>query len=136
MAGGNEAIGGGGFHHVAIRVAGFEEAVRFYTEGLGMVEKVRWGQGDGRAVMLDTGDGNYVEIFAGGDGEAGKGAILHYALRTGDVDAAIERARAAGAEVTMEPRDVAIPSDPALPVRSAFCKAPGGEVIAFFHERS
>ena len=135
MRGSNDAIGGGAFHHVAIQVADFDAAVRFYTEGLGFTEKVRWGDGDGRAIMLDGGDGTCVELFAGGDADLPAAPILHIALCTDDVDAAIARVRAAGAEITVEPKDVDIPSDPPLPVRIAFCKAPTGETIEFFHER-
>jgi len=138
MAGQNAAIGGGGFHHLAIRCRDFDASVKFYTEGLGFTEKIAWGEGDGRAVMLDTGDGNYVEIFAGGpDAPKPEGAVLHFALRTGNCDAAIARARAAGAEVTVAPKDVTIPSRPApTPVRIAFCKGPDGEVIEFFQNET
>ena len=80
-----------------------------------------------------TGDGNYLEIFAGGGEPKPEGAVLHFALRTTDCDTAIERAREAGAEVTVEPKDVDIPSTPEpTPVRIAFCKGPDGEVIEFF----
>ena len=134
MKGSNTAIGGGGFHHVAIRAFDFDASVRFYTEALGFVEKMRWGEGPKRAIMLDAGDGNYLEIFANGaPGQKPEGAILHFALRTTDVDAAIERARAAGAEVTIEPKDVHLQSTPGpTSIRLAFCKGPDGEVIEFF----
>jgi glyoxylase I family protein len=84
--------------------------------------------------MLDTGDGSCLEVFAGGaDGPQPEGAVLHFALRTTDCDAALARARAAGAEVTMEPTRVDIPTRPRpTPVRIAFCKGPDGEVIEFF----
>ena len=134
MAGHNTTMGGGGFHHFAIKVRDFDAVKRFYVEALGFTEKITWGAGDGRAVMLDTGDGNYLEIFAGGSGEPQpEGVLLHFALRTSNCDAALERARAAGAEVTMEPKDVLIPSNPApTPVRIAFCKGLAGETIEFF----
>jgi len=131
----NDTIGGGGFHHVAFRAPDFDKAVRFYTEGLGFTEKIRWGEGSRRAILLDTGDGNYVEIFAmEEDGEApGEGAILHYALRTRDVEAAVEKAARAGAVVTMDPESVKIPAAQGeTPVRIAFVKGPCGEVIEFF----
>ena len=138
MAGHNKAIGGGGFHHVAIKVANFDESVTFYTRAMGFTEFARWGKGDGRAILLDCGDGNFFEVFAGGKPAptgakaGGDGPIVHVALRSDDVDGAIARARAGGAEITMEPKDVTIPSDPPKPVRIAFCRAPGGEVIEFF----
>jgi len=136
VTGHNQTIGGGGFHHVAMKAVDFDASVRFYTQALGFTEAVRWGDGDGRAVMLDSGDGACLEIFAGGKAGGGEGPLLHFALRTTDVDAALGRARAAGAKVTMEPKDVTIPSQPPLPVRIAFCKGPDGEVIEFFHDRS
>lgn len=133
MPGTNSTLGGGGFHHVAIRARDFDASVRFYTQALGFVEKIRWGQAEKRAIMLDTGDGNYLEIFAGGTGEKPEGSILHFALRTTNTDAALERARAAGAVVTMEPKSVDIQSTPHVtPVRIAFCKGPDGEIIEFF----
>jgi glyoxylase I family protein len=129
----NAKIGGGGFHHVAIRAQDFDASVHFYTEALGFTEKISWVEGKGRATMLDAGDGNCMEIFAGGDGPKAEGSILHFALRTDDCDAALERARATGAEVTMEPKDVTIESTPEpTPIRIAFCKGPHGEIIEFF----
>ena len=133
----NKTIGGGGFHHVAIRSANWEAAVKFYTEVLGCVEKVRWGEGDGRAIMLDTGDGNYIEIFAGGTKDPKpEGSIIHYALRTDNVDAAIGRARAAGCPITIEPKTVNPPhmKPSSIQFRVGFCKGPDGEVIEFFQE--
>jgi glyoxylase I family protein len=132
--GSNTAIGGGGFHHVAIRAHDFDASVRFYTQALGFVERIRWGEGSKRAVMLDVGDGNYIEIFAGvTPGPKPEGAILHFALRTSDCDAALARARAAGAEVTVEPKGINLPSVPGpTAIRIVFCKGPDGEVIEFF----
>jgi glyoxylase I family protein len=136
MANNNKTIGGGGFHHVALRSANWEASVKFYTEVLGCVEKVRWGEGDGRAILLDTGDGNYIEIFAGGSADSKPdGSIIHFALRTDDVVAAIERARAAGAPITVEPKIVTPPHMKPNPIQLhvGFCKGPDGEVIEFFN---
>ena len=134
----NKTIGGGGFHHVAIRAHDFDASVRFYGETLGFQQKIAWGEGDKRAVMMDTGDGNYLEIFAGGtQGAKAEGAILHFAIRTDDCDAALERARAAGVEVTKEPASLDIPSRPGpTPVRIAFFKGPDGEVIELFQNET
>lgn len=139
MKGTNSAIGGGGFHHVAMRVSDFDASLRFYVQALGFSPRISWGQGDGRAVMLDTGDGNYLEIFAGGaaatEPAAAKppaGTVLHFALRTGSCDEAVSRARKAGARITVEPKDVDLPSIPVTKVRIAFCTGPDGEIIEFF----
>ena len=60
----NEIIKGMGFHHVALKAADYESAYKFYTEGLGMKLYATWGEGDGRAAMLDLGDGGILELFA------------------------------------------------------------------------
>ncbi len=125
---------GPGFHHVAIRATNFEASVRFYEEGLGLVRKFGWGEGDSRAALMDMGDGNYVEIFTGrGDGEIPEGGILHFALRTSDTDAAYARAMAAGATSIAAPKD-ATPAhaDRPLTFRIAFIRGPAGETIEFF----
>jgi glyoxylase I family protein len=131
----NEKIAGGGFHHVAIRVRDFDRSVAFYSDVLGFVKKIEWGQEPGRAIMLDTGDGNYLELFErpSQPRPSEEGVLLHFALRTSDCSAALERARSAGCEVTTEPKDVVIKSAPRpTPVRLAFFKGPDGEVIELF----
>jgi Glyoxalase/Bleomycin resistance protein/Dioxygenase superfamily len=88
----------------------------------------------GRVVQCHTGDGNYLEIFANGSAEPKpEGCIIHFALRTDNCDAAVERARAAGVVITTEPKDVVIQSIPKpTPVRLAFCEGPDGEIISSF----
>jgi len=138
----NPTIGGGGFHHVAIRARDFDAAVSFYTDVMGFVPAVAWKLADGtRATMLDTGDGNYLEIFERpNQAPPPKGtehAILHFAIRTSDVGAATERARGAGCEITMEPKDVDIANTvegrpTPVPVRIAFFRGPEGELVELF----
>ncbi len=134
MKNSNLKIGGGGFHHVAVKVHDFDAAVRFYTEGLGLVKKIAWGEGDQRAVMLDTGDGNYLEIFAGGEvATPSEARMLHFALRSSDCDAAHALAIEHGAVERMAPKDVNIAADVGtVPVRISFVVSPTGEVIEFF----
>lgn len=130
----NPVIPGCGFHHVAIRTADWERSLRFWQEGMGFRLAVQWGEPPRRACMLDTGDGNYLEIFERDplpEG-AGEGAILHFCLRTEDCDASLERARAAGAEVTMEPKSLAVFGEPRIPIRIAFFKGPDGELCELF----
>ena len=125
-----------GLHHIALRVRDFDATLRFYQDGVGFVRRFGWGEGDSRAAMLDTGDGNYLEVFAGSTRPAGEdapeGALLHLALRTPDVDAAYARALAAGARSQIAPKDVTLPGDYPVPVRLAFVIGPDGEVIEFF----
>lgn len=122
-----------GFHHVALRARDFDASMRFYEQGLGMTPRISWGEGDGRAVMLDAGSGNCLELFAGGKAGEREGVILHLALRTTDCDQALDRAKRSGAVVTMEPQTHVIPGKPKpATVRIAFCKGPDGEIIELF----
>ena len=139
----NTTIGGGGFHHLALRAYDFDKTLDFYINGLGFQKKHGWGEDgrskgepDSRAAMLDTGDGNYLEVFAGGKTlpeDVPEGALFHFAIRSSDVPAALERARAHGATVTMEPKKVTPPnSERPLEFHIAFVRGFNGEVIEFF----
>ncbi len=130
----NPAIPGCGFHHLSIKARDFDASYNFYTEVLGFRPGVRWGEGDGRAVMLDMGDGACLELFAGGDGSKGEGILSHLALGVEDVDAAVERVRSAGMTITMEPKTVAVPSQPVREFRIAFFDGPDGERVEFFRD--
>jgi glyoxylase I family protein len=125
-----------GFHHVALKAKNFTKSMEFYTKGLGLKRAYGWGSGDSETALLDLGDGNYLELFAGGSEDAPDspdGAYLHLALRSDDVDAALKNAVSAGARITAEPKDVPINGDRPLTFRIAFCKGPNGEIIEFFH---
>ncbi|MFW6015887.1 MAG: VOC family protein [bacterium] len=126
-----------GFHHIALKADDFAKTCNFYTKGLGFKEVMRWEMDDGNeAVMLDSGNDNYLEIFAGRDYEIEEnGAYLHLAFSTDNCEKMIKKAEKAGAEVTMEPTETDIPSTPVKKVKIAFCKGPDGEIIEFFQER-
>jgi glyoxylase I family protein len=130
----NEKIAGCGFHHVAVRTPDFDGSVQFWRDGMGFNETIGWGEKPTRAILLDTGDGNYLELFEReplSDTEAAA-PILHFCLRAADVDAAVEVAKAAGAEVISPPSDPPVFADKGLKVRIAFIRGPGGEVCEFF----
>ena len=136
MSGKNSVLGGGGFHHVAINASDFDKTHRFYTEVMGMAEAHAWQGGSGRAAMLDAGEGAFLEVFEKqGWSAVENGAVIHFALRTTKLDAVLELARAEGLEITTEPKDITIKSDPPYPVRIAFFKGPDGEVVELFQER-
>jgi glyoxylase I family protein len=127
-----------GFHHVALRSRDFDRSTNFYTGTLGLAVKMAWGAAPARAVMLDAGNGNILEIFERPNSSpppADEGAILHVALRVASVDAVARTVRAAGMPVTMEPTSVRIATTNGLgpvPVRIAFFKGPDGEVVELF----
>lgn len=123
-----------GFHHVAIHSIDFDASVRFYTEVLGLLPKISWGDPGKRAIMIDSGGGHYIEIFEFSEPAGGQeAAILHFALRTDNCSEMLEKVRQTGATVTMEPKDVTIDSNIGpVPVRIAFFKGPDGEIIELF----
>ena len=126
----NKKIKGCGFHHLSMSVRDLTKSIEFYVDGLGFVERVSWGEAPKRTVLLDTGDGNYFEISQGDPEQVyEEGVFKHIALRVDDCKAAIELARKAGAEVTMETRDINLSSKPQIPIRIAFFKGPDGELV-------
>ena len=132
----NTIVSGCGFHHVAIRAADWDKSLKFYLDGLGFNLRIQWGEAPRRACMLDTGDGNYLEIFEREPLEGGpaddRAAILHFALRADDCVAAVEKARAAGAVVTLEPKVPDPFTNLGLKTKIAFVKGPDGEIVEFF----
>ena len=126
-----------GIHHEALKCAdwaNFEETCRFYGEVLGMQLVRTWGEGEKAGAMYATGN-SLIEIFASGSAGRATGSINHLALATDDTDACIEAVRAAGYEITMEPRDIVIRSTPEFPARVGFARGPVGEEIEFFCEK-
>jgi glyoxylase I family protein len=125
-----------GFHHVCIKTRDWDRTLRFYRDVLGCTEKIAWRAAPQRAIMLDTGGGNYVEVFEDLTyTPAPDGSILHFALRTTQLDEVAARVRAFGATITMEPKDVTISTTNGaglVPIRIFFCTGPNGEVIEFF----
>lgn len=135
---GNPILGGGGFHHVCLKTRDWERTLRFYRDTLGCAEKIAWNLSSTgrRAIMLDTGDGNYIEVFHDPDyTPAPNGSVAHFALRTTRLDEVAARVRASGEKITVEPKDVAITTTNGagtVPVRLFFCEGPSGEIIEFF----
>ena len=130
----NEIIKGMGFHHIAVKAKNYEESMKFYTEGLGMKFMTQWGEGDERIAMLDMGNGDIVELFAGGnDKESIDPKYIHFAMKVDDVDAAYEAALKAGAVSKTAPLVAPLDSAPIkLTLNCAFVYGPAGEELEFF----
>ena len=123
-----------GIHHVALKACGkdaFDKTIEFYHDLLGLPIVRTWGDGGESAAMLGCGDSLF-EIFANGDERFYEGALRHIALDVDNIDECVERVRKAGYEITMEPTDICIPSEPPYPARIAFCVGAVGETVEFF----
>ena len=122
-----------GLHHISMKCnteEGIAKVKEFYISILGLKIIREWPDG----FMIDTGNG-LIEIFTNADGAHQLGDIRHFALLTDDVDEIVNKVKAAGYEVFVEPNDKVIPSVPEYPIRMAFCFGPLGEQIEFFCER-
>ena len=126
-----------GIHHVCIKCTKdkIKEVKKFYSELLGLPIIRSWGSPELEGFMFDTGAG-LVEVFTDAEKDLLQGAVRHFAFQTNDVEKCVETVRAAGYKITVEPKDVVIPSNPEFPVHVAFCIGPVGEEIEFFKEES
>ncbi len=132
----NEILGGGGFHHISINAYDIKKSETFYTKVLGFKKVTEFNSGNRSCIMLDSGDGACLELFSGGTPEEKPDwAELHIALRAADTRTVLERVRASGMTITMEPKDLVLPSEPPKPITVAFFKGPDGELVELFQER-
>jgi glyoxylase I family protein len=135
----NLILGGGGLHHICIKTRDWDATMRFYKDTLGCTDKITWREAPQRAVMMDAGDGNYVEVFEDlAYTGATNGALYHFAFRTSRLDEVAKRVREAGFKITVEPRDVTIPTTNGagpVPVRIFFCEGPNGESVEFLQNQ-
>ena len=125
-----------GIHHIALKCADvptYEKALSLYRDILGMPLVRTWDKEGMPIAMLDTGAG-YIELFSNAGCRLPGGVYAHLALAADDPDALIEKVRAAGYEVFIEPKDVTLPSDPPFPIRIAFFYGPAGEEVELFKE--
>jgi glyoxylase I family protein len=97
-----------------------------------------FGTPERRIVLLDIGDGSYIELFQPTASTAAPGSpaandpATHIALTASDARAATEHVRAAGYQVTVEPKEVRLDTINAV---ISFFVGPNGEVIEFFQTR-
>lgn len=122
-----------GIHHVSMKTCNDEEYKKAYTFYKNVLELEVIEEWD-NLILFDTGSG-VVEIFRDGTEHLEKGVIRHFAFDVDNVDACIEKVKAAGYKVFVEPKDVCLGGDEKYSARVAFCKGPLGEEIEFFCQR-
>ncbi len=131
----NAIIAGCGTHHIAVQTRDWEASMRFYRDVLGMEVVAEFGSAERKIVLLDIGDGSHMELFGPTAESPAEGAdspndpVTHFALAVADTRAATEHVRAAGYEITVEPKDLELG---AMKVTIAFFVGPCGEVVEFF----
>lgn len=124
-----------GVHHIALRptIETYERTVAFYTDILGLDIVRRWESNGRPKCMISCGDKSFIEILCSEVSDNKEtGPLSHLAFHTDFVDEMIEKVRKAGYEITTEPKDFVIESNPPYPARLAFCKGVLGEEIEFF----
>jgi catechol 2,3-dioxygenase-like lactoylglutathione lyase family enzyme len=104
-------------HHVSIAVTDVEQALRFYTETLGMVQRTDRPADLGDGAWLDVG-GQQLHLIRS---EPPSARGPHFAVLVDDLDATIAELRATGVEVSG-----AVPVGTA---RQAFLSDPSGNSI-------
>ncbi len=131
-----------GMDHVGIRAADLQSSVNFYRQMLiGVGTSIADSGSDvGRVDLVRVGpESGMVELFEHARGQAPEGAndvgIIHFAVGVPDVDAAYERAIAAGARPMEGPRSVVLALQGGAVVRAAFVMGPDGEVIELIEHR-
>ncbi len=122
-----------GIHHIGMRSENLNRSLDFYMKGLGfpIVLEFDW-EGGGRAVILDMGNNNYLEI--GNDGAPEPvGRLTHFALEVDDCRAAFEKAVAAGGIPKGQPHySNVIQAKPGpWEIISVYVIGPDGEEIEF-----
>jgi catechol 2,3-dioxygenase-like lactoylglutathione lyase family enzyme len=128
----NTVIKGLGFHHISITTHKMEESLSFYQEVLGMQIAAETMIGERRLLQLNIGDGRLVELSDPTPEiktlSPAPLPLNHLGFVTDDLIGAVERVRAAGYPITVEPR--AISSGP-IQAQLAFVQGPNGESIEF-----
>jgi len=131
----NKVIAGGGCHHIAVQTRDWEASLRLYRDVLGMPVVAQFGSPERKVWLLDMGDGSHMELFQPKADTPAPGSpapndpVTHFALTATDTRAATEHVRAAGYQITVEPKDVDLGS---MKVTISFFLGPNGESIEFF----
>ena len=100
---------------------------------MGMEKIVQFGSAERRAGLFDIGDGSHMELFEtspdSSHADPNHLPVMHFAFTTTDIEAAVERVREAGMEITTEPKTLDLGH---LNITIAFFNGPNQEIIEFF----
>ena len=124
-------------HHVTVSTGDLDASMKLYQDVLGMTPVTNFTMPDKDVYILDIGDGSHIELFhipdasIKGSDNTGNHPLLHIALATSDTEESIEKVRAAGYSVTMEPVVLDIGK---FSAKIAFFTGPSGEEIEFFEK--
>jgi catechol 2,3-dioxygenase-like lactoylglutathione lyase family enzyme len=127
-------------HHVSLRVADLERSIAFYRDGLGLTLGHAFELRGRRFALMVAPRGGRVELVeseAGARRSSERDVLWHFALETDDVQAALDRAVAAGAQVTVPltalDLDDEVTGRP-FRVRLAFVRGPDAEEVELIEE--
>ncbi|UIJ73448.1 VOC family protein [Aurantimonas sp. HBX-1] len=153
---------GTGLHHINVAAFDMDETIAFYEQAFGFELLFRWDGVDAqrggqihfrnplRGAQMDMGDGQILEIISAPDNAGrpdGSDASLHHiGLRVSDLEAAYDRALAAGAKphpiedgkggIWDGPTTITLKAQPpferSFEVRAAHVEGPNGEIIELF----
>jgi len=122
------------FHHAAVRVSDLDRSIAWYGTSFGFEVEHRGRVPEGTPIaMLRTAGGAGVELFElapredphwSGPIAALEEGVVHFGLAVPDVEAAFERAVAAGGRAVWPPRDA-----PVSGKRIAFLADPDGNLV-------
>jgi lactoylglutathione lyase len=110
-------------HHIGIMVSDLERSIAWYQRVLGLKLADRRNLGQTQLAFLEA-ENTQIELIQDGGAYPGEGVVNHVAFVVDDIEAAVGRLRAAGAE----------PGDGQVRLiwgggKVFFCEGPDGEVL-------
>jgi len=122
-------------NHIAVEVSDAEKSADFYCGLLGFTrgDKFEFAERGRTIIFVQLGE-TCLELLQDAEYEAHVAqpkmlGFKHLCLQTDDVDAEVERLRAAGVKITMEPFDTQINS------RISFFEDPDGLMLGFWQQK-
>ena len=92
--------------HLALLAKDMPASLKFYNDALGITKAFSILNDDGKPWIeyLKVADGQFIELFYNGQGEAQTGPFRHLCLTVDDIYAATKRVEAAGYTMDSQPR--------------------------------